>query len=85
MIARIVKIGNSQGIRIPKILLEQSGLRGEVELEVRKNQLIIKPKHHSRAGWENAFRMMSEKGDDHMLDSEDVSDQSSWDAEEWEW
>lgn len=85
MIARIVKIGNSQGIRIPKILLEQSGLHDEVELEVQKDQLIIRPKRSIREGWENAFRLMAEKGDDQLLDKENLTNQSSWDAEEWEW
>ena len=32
MKTRIVSIGNSQGIRIPKLLLEQTGLSGEVEI-----------------------------------------------------
>ncbi|NIA28669.1 MAG: AbrB/MazE/SpoVT family DNA-binding domain-containing protein [Actinobacteria bacterium] len=84
MIARIVKIGNSQGIRIPKILLEQSGLHDEVELEVQKDQLIIKPKRSFREGWEDAFRMMAKKGDDQLLDGENLDNQSSWDANEWE-
>jgi antitoxin MazE len=85
MVARIVKIGNSQGIRIPKLLLEQTGLHDEVELVVQKDQLIIKPKRSSREGWESAFRMMAEKGDDRLLDRDSISNQSSWDAEEWEW
>jgi len=85
MITRIVKIGNSQGIRIPKILLEQSGLSDEVELEVLKNQLIIRPKKNARQGWESAFRVMTKNKDDQLLDSNSTIDMSSWDAEEWEW
>ncbi|MBN1552891.1 AbrB/MazE/SpoVT family DNA-binding domain-containing protein [bacterium] len=85
MIARIVKIGNSRGIRIPKVLLEQSGLHDEVELEVRKNQLVIKPKRNIREGWESAFRMMAENSDDQLLDKDGISTQSNWDEEEWEW
>ena len=38
---RIVKIGNSQGIRIPKLLLEQSNLGEEVELELEQDQIIV--------------------------------------------
>ena len=41
MRARIVKIGNSQGIRIPKIVLEQTRLRDEVELRVQDHEIII--------------------------------------------
>ena len=46
MKTRIVRIGNSQGVRIPKPLLEQSGLTGEVELEVQDRQIIIRASVH---------------------------------------
>ena len=85
MITRIVKIGNSQGIRIPKIMLEQSGLQDEVELEVHQNQLIIKSKHTIRDGWSEAFRMMAENQDDQLLDKDVLQNQSSWDEINWEW
>ena len=85
MITRIVKIGNSQGIRIPKIMLEQSGLTDEVELEVKKDQLIIRSKKNVRQGWESAFQAMAKNKDDQLLDKEYIINQSSWDAEEWEW
>ena len=39
----IIKIGNSKGIRIPKPLLEESGLMGTVELKVVKGELRITP------------------------------------------
>lgn len=42
MKTRIVKIGNSQGIRIPKLLLERSNLAEEVELEAQDNQIVIR-------------------------------------------
>ena len=85
MIIRIVKIGNSQGIRIPKILLEQSGLTKEVELEVQDNKIIISPINDIRTGWDEAFRIMAENNDDHLLDEENLINQSSWDTEEWDW
>jgi antitoxin MazE len=81
---RIVKIGNSQGIRIPKPLLDESGLDGEVELEVQVNQIVIRGVRHPRQGWEEQFRLMAERGDDKLLDEEAVS-LSQWDEEEWEW
>lgn len=85
MKTRIIKIGNSQGIRIPKLLLEQIGLTDEVEIEVVKDQLIIRSKKHVRQGWEAAFRKMAENKDDQLLDKDDLNGLSSWDAEEWEW
>jgi antitoxin MazE len=84
MRARVVKIGNSQGIRIPKPLLEQTGIMGEVELEVDQNQIIIRPILNPRAGWENAFVSMAEENDDVLKDGEEGITHS-WDEEEWQW
>jgi antitoxin MazE len=47
--ARIVRIGNSQGIRIPKPLLEQTGLTDEVELEVEGDCLVVRSPGRPRA------------------------------------
>lgn len=81
--ARVVKIGNSRGIRIPKPLLEQLGLPEQVEIEVQGDQLVIRPASPpARAGWEAQFAEMAKNGDDALLDSD--SSLSSWD-EEWEW
>ena len=65
---RIIKIGNSQGIRIPKLLLDQIGLDGEVELAVQEDQQVIRPIRRPRDGWDEQFRMMAEHGDDQLLD-----------------
>jgi antitoxin MazE len=82
--SRIVKIGNSQGIRIPKLLLEQTSLGGEVELVLEEDQIIVRPVKNVRQGWEEAFKVMGERGDDKLLDA-DVLPPMSWDEEEWEW
>jgi antitoxin MazE len=83
MKTRIVRIGNSQGVRIPKLLLEQVGLSGEVEIRVQDHGLMIKPASKPRAGWEAAFQEMARRGDDALLD--DGNPPSTWDEEEWEW
>lgn len=82
--SRIVKIGNSQGIRIPKILLEQSNLGEEVELVLKEDQIIVRPVQQVRQGWEETFKAMGEQGDDELLDGE-APVSSDWDEEEWEW
>ena len=84
MKSRIVRIGNSQGIRIPKPFLEQTGLKTEVELEVQGDQIIIRSAERPRQGWEAAFRTMAEAADDVLLDAENAS-RSNWDEDEWEW
>ena len=63
----IVHIGNSQGIRIPKAVLKQCHLQGEVELEPKGNSLIIKSKCKPRKGWDRAFKTMARNEDDKML------------------
>jgi len=81
MRARVIKIGNSQGLRIPKAILEQTGIMDDVEIEVEKNRIIIRPVKNARAGWDKAFKTMGEKGDDKpLIDETDIS--NSWDEEE---
>jgi antitoxin MazE len=84
MRARIVKIGNSRGIRIPKIVLEQSRLKDEVEIQVQDEQIVITPLQKPRAGWDEAFREMAKRGDDKLLDAP-LPSLTRWDEEEWEW
>ncbi len=81
---RIVRIGNSQGIRIPKPIIEQLGFSEEVELEILPDQLVIRSAHAPRFGWDQQFKAMAEASDDQLLDDEVVS-LTAWDEGEWEW
>ena len=81
MKASIIQIGNSRGLRIPKPILEQCGLGGEVELEVRDNELVVKPVTQSRKNWEKAFSVMAQNEDDQLAEFPG----SEWDEKEWEW
>ena len=83
MRARVIKIGNSQGLRIPKPILEQTGIIDDVEIEVEKNQIIIRPIKNVREGWDAAFKIMGKQGDDEPILDENIS--HSWDEEEWQW
>jgi antitoxin MazE len=84
MKTRIVPIGNSRGVRIPKPLLEQTGLSDEVEIRAEGNTLVIRPARRPRAGWAEAFREMARRGDDALLDDA-APTLSDWDEGEWEW
>jgi antitoxin MazE len=84
MKTRSVRIGNSRGIHIPKPLLERAGLSGEVEISVQDHSLVTRSARKPRAGWDEAFREMAQRGDDGLLD-EDVVSLTRWDEEEWEW
>lgn len=83
MKADIIKIGNSQGIRIPKTLLEQCNLNGQVDLQVDGNALVIKPARKVREGWEESFKAMAENGDDELLLPDDIS--PSPEEIDWKW
>ena len=81
---RIIKIGNSHGIRIPKPLMEQAGLVDEVELEARANQLIVRPVRAARQGWDAQFQAMARAGDDRLLERK-IPNSAPWPTEGWEW
>jgi len=85
MKTKIVKIGNSRGVRIPKSFIEESGLQNEVELEINDGRIIIKPISKPRETWSMSFRSSSTAGERGLLDSEALMFQSRWDEEEWEW
>ncbi|MBI5745798.1 MAG: AbrB/MazE/SpoVT family DNA-binding domain-containing protein [Nitrospirae bacterium] len=82
MKATIVPIGNSKGIRIPKIILEQCRIEKEVDLEVEDDNIIIKPfKKEPRKDWEDNFRKMEEEKEDRLI----IDDQIDLDMKGWEW
>jgi antitoxin MazE len=81
--SRLVKIGNSRGIRVPKSLIEECGLGDEVELTVEEGALVVRPVDDPRAGWEEAFRRMAERGDDKLIDGDWPA--TEFDKSEWEW
>ena len=64
MKAHIIQIGNSQGIRIPKALLEETKITGEIELEVHPEGILIKNIKKPRSDWDERFRMATEFDDD---------------------
>jgi len=84
MRVHLIRIGNSRGIRIPKAVLEQLGLEGELDLEIRSGKLVLSCARRPREGWDEAFAAMAKRGDDRLIDGDQL-DASSWDGEEWEW
>ena len=83
--ARIIPIGNSRGLRLPKQVLSQTGLGDDVELDVQADHIVIRPAaRRPRSGWDEAFRAMAEQGDDRLLDG-DAYTPTRWDEAEWEW
>jgi antitoxin MazE len=79
---RIVRVGNSRGIRIPKALLDEAALPEEVELHAEPGRLVVQAVRRARSGWAAAAKRMRARGDDRLLD-EPTS--TRFDQEEWEW
>lgn len=81
MRSKIVRIGNSQGVRLPKLMIQEAGLSEDIELRVEAGQIVIAAPRIAREGWAEAARRAHAAGDD-LLDS---SGASRFDATEWEW
>ncbi|CAN5919696.1 hypothetical protein BH11GEM1_BH11GEM1_21300 [soil metagenome] len=81
MRSKIVRIGNSQGVRLPKLLIEQAGLAEEVELRAEAGQIVIAAPRKTRAGWAEAAQRARASGDD-VLES---TGPTRFDQTEWEW
>jgi antitoxin MazE len=79
---RIVQIGNSKGIRVPKVLLDHAQLPDEVELQADNGRLIVRAARGPRAGWAEAAKAMRTRGSDQLLDAPTPS---QFDAKEWRW
>jgi antitoxin MazE len=83
MKVKLVRIGNSRGIRIPKAVLEQCALREAVELQVEKGRLVITREHRPRQGWEEAFIAAGPFSTDELL--LEALPGSAFDREGWRW
>jgi antitoxin MazE len=79
---RIVRIGNSRGIRVPKALLDQAQLPEEVELYAQQGRLMVRGARRPRAGWAEAAKAMRGREDDRLLDEPSAT---RFDQEEWTW
>lgn len=82
MRARLVRIGNSRGIRIPKLLIEELGLTDEVELRVHEGAILILALDDPRSGWSEAAKALTDRGEVGLLDP---ATPTRFDDEEWEW
>jgi antitoxin MazE len=82
MKTRLVRIGNSRGVRLPKAIIAQAGLTDEVELGVRDGAIIIARATTARSGWADAARQMRQRDDDLLLDP---AVPTLFDKKEWNW
>jgi antitoxin MazE len=82
MLVSVIPIGNSRGIRIPKSILQQLKIEGEVELEVHDKEILLRPINKKpRENWAQEFGKMHENADDTLL----INDLDDQDDFQWEW
>jgi antitoxin MazE len=81
MIAKVIQIGNSRGIRIPNQVLKEMKIEHEIELTIsdKKDEIILKPVYKAREGWDESFKEMRNSSDDKLV----IAD--SLDLNDWEW
>lgn len=82
MKATIRKMGNSQGVLIPKPILEQLGFEGEAEMTVENGGLVLrKPRKAAREGWAEASKAIAASGGDKLLWPEFANEEDK----DWVW
>lgn len=83
MKTKLVQIGNSHIVQIPKRLLKQAGLESNVEMNVVGKTIVIRAHSKPRADWAKSLAKMVAYGDDQLMDG--VAFGTLWDEAEWEW
>ena len=78
MLTTIRRLGNSQGILIPKPILQQVGLVDQAEMLVEGDSLVLRrPKAEARTGWAEAARRIATAGDDGLAMPEFANDEDA--------
>jgi antitoxin MazE len=82
MKAKLIPIGNSRGVRLPKPFIQEAGLKKEVDINIRNGEIIIRPIERARHGWEEAAKQLHNQKDDTLLDKKSAT---YFDEKEWKW
>lgn len=80
---KLTKIGNSQGFRISKRIMEKAQLKINDEKEVfvnEKNEIVIRSSKKPREGWEEQIRKI---GSDNSIGIKDIFEDENFD--DWTW
>ena len=83
MRTKLVRVGNSRGVRIPQVLIRESGLEEEVDISVEDGAVVVRSVSNARASWVAAFERLG--GEDGTLFLNDDGIRNDFDEEEWTW
>ncbi len=76
----VIPIVNSKAIRLTKTILDKYNIADTIELILKKDFIILKPKTSLKAGWEKSFQKMHNNGDDKLLMPDVLEDENT---EQW--
>lgn len=82
MKAQLIKIGNSKGVRLPKSVIEQCGLKNEIEIKIKDKKIVISSSQKARIGWEGEFERLTQNG---RIKDEIVFENPSSESDDREW
>ena len=74
---KLIRDGNSVAVRLPKTVLAMSGLRDDVQMEVRKGQITLRSAHKARSGWKEQIAKVAASGLKLSPSDQELND---WDA-----
>ena len=85
MNARLVRIGNSQGVRLPQTLVQAYRLGPDLTLEATPEGILIRAATRPRQGWSEALAAIP--ASDRSESARDVEGlpPTAFDAEDWQW
>jgi len=61
---KVVRIGNSRGVRLPKAVLDKYAFRDAVVVEEREDGLLLRSKKEKRLSWDETFKDMARERED---------------------
>jgi len=61
---KLIPIGNSKGVRIPKALLQKYGLNNSLLLEETDRGLLLRKKEDGKLSWEDTYKAMANEKED---------------------
>jgi antitoxin MazE len=84
MTTKLITIGNSMGIRIPKTLIQQYELAGtDIELHAEEDGILISPVKKARHNWEELFQ--KEIKNPPAAEEDNIDVQNTFDVTDWTW
>ena len=80
---KLINIGNSKGLRLPKTIIQQYNITDDLQLELKEDGILLKPFTKPRTGWSEQFEKVVkpiEKQEKNWMEAH-----NRFDKEEWTW